>query len=130
MTSATALLHRLRYRHGFPFVVSIVLAVVTIAWPFVRGTFLHKGTSIWTFAVLATVSTAFAILFGGRYRSFFVAIAVVPPFLYFFCSLRLNYAGWNYPIKPFLEYFLYFVMAPILLVWMAATLINRKERHA
>jgi hypothetical protein len=123
-------MHRLRYRHGFPFITSVLLAIVTIAWPFVRGAFLHKGTSIWTFAVLATVSTAFAILCGGRYRSFFVTIAVVPPFLYFFCSLRLSYSGWNYPIKPFLEYFLYFVLAPILLVWMAATLINRKERYA
>jgi len=111
--------------------VSVVLAVVTTAWPFVTAFILHHkgGTSIWTFAMLAAVSTAFAILFGGRYRSFFVTVAVVPPFLYL-CSLRLTYLGWYYPIKPFLEYFLYFVMAPILLVWMVATLMNRKERHA
>jgi hypothetical protein len=28
------------------------------------------------------------------------------------------------------EYFLYFVAAPILLVWIVASLLNRKERHA
>jgi hypothetical protein len=88
---------------------------------FCHGVILHHkgGTSIWTFAMLATVATVFVLLFGGCYRYFFVTIAVVPPFLCL-CSLRLTYLGWNHPIKPFLEYFLYFVMTPIFLVWMVA----------
>ena len=125
--SPTALMHRLRYHHGFPFIASVVLAVLTTTWPFIRDTFFHQGTSIWTFEMLATISTAFALLCGGRYRVFFITIAVAPPFLLFFLLLRS--ARWDYPIKPFVEYFLYFVMAPIFLVWMVATLLNRKERN-
>jgi hypothetical protein len=119
------------YRHGFPFITCVVLAVVTTAWPLVRDAFFHKGTSIWTFAILATISTAFAMLCGGRFRTFFIAIAVTPPFLFVF--------GWYYhtrsamlyfPFKAFVEYFLYFVAAPIFLVWIVATLFNRKGRNA
>jgi hypothetical protein len=130
--SSTALMHRLHYRHGLPFITSVVLAVATTAWPLVRDAFFHQGTSIWTFAMLATVSTAFAMLCGGRYRSFFITIAVTPPFLFlfFFWFLRLHSASLGFPIKPFVEYFLYFVMAPILLVWLVDALVNRKERHA
>ena len=73
---STALKHRLRYRHGLPFITSVVLAVVTTAWPLVRDAFFHKGTSIWTFAMLASISTGFAMLCGGRYRAFFIAVAV------------------------------------------------------
>jgi hypothetical protein len=80
---------------------------------------------------LASISTVFAMLWGGRYRAFFIAIAVTLPFLFFFWFLRLRSASWgDYPIKPFLEYFFYFVMAPILLVRIVATLLNRKERQA
>jgi hypothetical protein len=129
--SSAALLHRLRYRHGFPFITSVVLAVVTTAWPLIRETFFHKGTSIWTFAILATISTAFAMLCGGRFRTFFIAIAVTPPFLFALgWLLRLRSAFPDFPSKAVGEYFLYFVAAPILVVWIVATLLNRKERHA
>jgi hypothetical protein len=101
---STALMHRLRYRHGLPFITSVVLAVVTTAWPLVRDAFLHKGTSIWTFAVLASISTVFAMLCGGRYRAFFIAIAVTLPFLFFFWFLRLRSASWgDYPSSPSLN---------------------------
>jgi hypothetical protein len=126
-----ALILRLRYRYGFPFITSAVLAVVTTAWPLVRDAFFHKGTSIWTFAILATISTAFAMLCGGRFRTFFIAIAVTPPFLFHLpYFLRVQIAMPDYPIKGFVEYFLYFVAAPILLVWIVATLFNRKEQSA
>jgi hypothetical protein len=121
-----ALILRLSYRHGFPFITSTVLAVVTTAWPLIRD----EGTSIWTFAILATLSTAFAMLCGGRYRPFFITIAVTPPFLFFIWFLRLRSASWDYPIKPFVEYFLYFVAVPILLVWIVTTLLNRNKRSA
>ena len=128
---STTLIRRMGYRHGFPFVTSIVLAVVTTAWPLVRDTILHKGTSIWTFAILATISTAFALLCGGRFRTFFIAIAVTPPFLFVsWWFLHQRSAMFYFPIWPFVEFFLYFVAAPILLVWLVATLFNRKEQNA
>jgi hypothetical protein len=74
---SSALVHRLCYRHGFPVVTSVVLAVVTAAWPRVREARFHEGTSIWTFAILATISTAFALLCGGRFRTFFIAKALL-----------------------------------------------------
>ena len=37
MTSTTALMRRLRYRLGIPFIVSVVVGVVTTAWPFVTA---------------------------------------------------------------------------------------------
>jgi hypothetical protein len=124
----TALLRRMRDRHGFPFITSVVLAVVITAWDHVREAYFHAGTSIWTYAILAIISTAFALLCGGRFRTFFVAIAVTPPFLFFFgWSLRLRSDMLDYLIKPMGEYFLYFVAAPILLVWIVATLFLRKE---
>ena len=105
-----ALILRLSYRHGFPFITSTVLAVVTTAWPLIRDAFFHKGTSIWTFAILATISTAFAMLCGGRYRAFFITIAVTPPFLFVFAwYLQLQSALCISQSKPSLEYFLYFV---------------------
>jgi hypothetical protein len=71
----------------------------------------------------------FALLGGGRFRTFFIATAVTPPFL-------LVLPGWiqsavrhpEYPIAGFVEYFLYCVAAPILLVWVVAKLINGKEQ--
>jgi len=36
----------------------------------------------------------------------------------------------DYPIKGFVEYFLYFVAAPIILVWIVATRLERKEQGA
>ena len=126
-----ALILRLSYRHGFPFITSAVLAVVITAWPLIREALFHKGTSIWTFAILATISTAFAILCGGRYRVFFITIAVMPPFLFIFGWYNHTRSAMLYfPFKALIEYFLYFVAAPILVVWMVATLLNRKERHA
>jgi hypothetical protein len=130
--SSTALIRRMLYRHGFPFIMSTVLAIVTTAWPLSREALFHKGTSIWTVAILATVSTAISMLCGGPFRTFYVAIAVTPPFLIFFgWFLRLRFAIPNYPFsKAVAGYFLYFVAAPILLVWIITTLLNRKERHA
>jgi hypothetical protein len=125
-----ALIPRLSYRHGWPFITSVVLAVVIAAWPLVRDVHFHKGTSIWTFAVLATVSTAFALLCGGRFRPFFITIAVTPPFLFFFWFLNLRSTMFFFPIKAVVEYFLYFVAAPIFLVWIVATLFNNNEQHA
>jgi hypothetical protein len=123
------LILRLCYRHGFPFITSVVLAVVTTAWPRVREARFHEGTSIWTFAILATISTAFALLCGGRFRTFFIAIAVAPPFLFVLpYFLRSVIYHPDYPIKGFVEYFLYFVAAPIILVWIVATLVNHKEQ--
>ena len=124
-----ALILRLSYRHGFPFITSAILAAVITAWPRVREAFFHKGTSIWTFAIFATIATAFALLCGGRFRTFFIAIAVTPPFLIALpWFLRMQFAMPDLPIKGFVEYFLYFVAAPILLVWIVATRFNRKEQ--
>ena len=73
----TALVGRMRYRHGLPFIISVVLAVVT------TGLFQPtRAVSIWAFALLALTSTAFALFCGGQFRTFFVAIAVALPFLY------------------------------------------------
>lgn len=115
-----------------PFITSAVLAVVITAWPRVRDVHFHKGTSIWTIAILVTISTAFTLLSGGRFRTFFTAIAVTPPFLVFILGefLHLRFATLYFPIRPFVEYFFYFVAAPILLVWIVATLFNRKEQSA
>ena len=126
-----ALTPRLCYRHGFPFITSVVLAVVTAAWPRVREVLFHQGTSIWTMAILAAISTAFALLCGGRFRTFFIAIAVTPPFLLvlpWFLQSAIRHP--EYPIRGFVEYFLYFVATPIALVWIFATLFNRKEPSA
>ena len=127
-----ALINRLSYRHGLPFITSVFLAAVITAWPRVRDVYFHKGTSIWTIAILVTLSTAFAVLCGGRFRTFFTAVAVTPPFLLFLFGelLRLRSVMLDYPIWPFVQYFLYFVAAPILLAWIVATLFNRKEQRA
>jgi hypothetical protein len=121
----TALVRRLRYRHGFPFIISVVLAVVT------TGLFQPtRAVSIWTFALLALISTAFALFCGGRFRTFFVAIAVVLPFLYVLGWFLRMRSVLYLPGEAVGEYFLYFVVAPILLVWIVATLLNRRQRHA
>jgi hypothetical protein len=121
-----ALVRRIRYRRGFPFIMSAVLAVVTTTWPYV-----FAATSIWTFALLALISTAFALICGGQFRSFFITIAVTPPFLFFFgWFLRRSFAIKDFPSRAVSEYFLYFVAAPILLVWIVAALLNRNKRSA
>jgi len=123
---STAVIRRICYRHGFPFIMSIVLAVVTIGWfqP-------SRAVSIWTFALLALISTAFALCCGGRFRTFYITIAVTLPFLFLLrWFLRMRPAFPDLPGKAVGEYFLYFVAAPILLVWIVATLLNRNERHA
>jgi hypothetical protein len=89
-----------------------------------------RAVSIWTFALLALISTAFALLCGGRFRTFFVAIAVVLPFLYVLGWFLRMRSVLYLPGQAVGEYFLYFVAAPILLVWLVATLLNRRERHA
>jgi hypothetical protein len=124
---STPLVRRIIYCHGFPFIVAALLAVVTAGWTYVFG-----STSIWTFALLALISAAFVLLCGGPFRTFYITIAVTPPFLVFFgWILRLRFAIPDYPYSRVVaEYFLYFVLAPILLVWIVATLLNRKERHA
>ncbi len=122
---------RLCYRHGFPFITSVLLAVATGAWPRVREALFHQGTPIWTMAILATVSTAFALLCGGRFRTFFIAIAVTPPFLLtlpWFLRSAVHHP--DYPVRGFVEYFVYFVAAPIILVWAFAILFDRKEPSA
>jgi uncharacterized membrane protein YjjP (DUF1212 family) len=123
---ATALIRRIRYRYGFPFIASVVLAVATIA------RFQPKqATSIWTFALLALIATAFALLCGGQFRTLYVAIAVTPPFL-FVLQWFLQMRSWmpDFPSKPVAEYFLYFVVTPILLVWTVSTMLSRTERQA
>ena len=124
--STSALIQRLGYRHGFPFITSVGLAVVTAALPRFGG-----PTSISTFALLALIATSFALLCGGRFRTFYIGIAVTPPFLFLFAwFLRMRSAFPDFPSKAVGEYFLYFVAAPILLVWVVATLRNHNERHA
>jgi hypothetical protein len=121
-----AMVRRIRYRHGLPFVTSLGLAVVTIS-RFQPA----RPTSIWTFALLAFIATAFALLCGGRFRTLYVAIAVVLPFLVALrWFLRMRYWIPDFPIQPITEFFLYFVAAPILVVSLVATLLNRGERHA
>ncbi len=123
----TALASRIRYRHGFPFITAVGLAIVTASrlqpW---------RATSIWTFALLALISAFFVLLCGGRFRTFFIVIAVMPPFLFVFSwFLRIRSAMLYVSGKAIAEYFLYFVAAPILLVWIvSALLLGRKERHA
>ena len=123
---STALISRIRYRYGLPLIGSIVLAAATI------GRIQPKqATSICTFALMAFLATVFVLLCGGRFRTFYVAIAVTPPFLValqWFLQMR----SWmpDFPSKPIAEYFLYFVAAPILLVWTVSTLLSRAERHA
>jgi hypothetical protein len=125
---STALVRRISYRHGIPFLASTAIAVVTTVWFWSR---VFRATSIWTFALLALISTAFALLCGGRFRTFFIAIAVTPPFLFIFgWLLRRRSTMLDFPSKAVSEYFLYFVAAPILVVWIVAMLVNRKERHA
>ena len=105
--------------------MSVGLAVVT------TGLFQPtRAVSIWTFALLALIATAFALLCGGRLRTFFVAIAVVLPFLYVLGWFLRMRSVLYWPGQAVGEYFLYFVAAPILLVWVVATLLNRRERHA
>jgi hypothetical protein len=123
--SLTALIHRIRYRHGFPFIMSVVLAVVTTS--LIQPT---RAVSIWTFALLALISTAFALLCGGRFRTFFIAIAVTLPFLFVLAWFVRMRSVLYLPGQAVGEYFLYFVAAPILLVWVVAMLLNRRERHA
>ena len=116
----------IRYRYGFPFITSVVLAVAT------SGRFQPKqATSIWTFALMALIATAFALLCGGRFRTLYVAIAVTPPF-FFVLQWFLQMRSWmpDFPSKPIAEYFLYFVATPILLVWVVSTVLSRTERHA
>lgn len=127
---SAALIRQIRYRHGFPFITSVVLAAVTTVWDPIRQSYFHEGTSIWTFAILATISIAFVLLCGGRFRNFFIAIAVMPPFLFVLPSfLRSAILHPDFPIRGFVEYFLYFVASPILLVWIVATLLKRKEKR-
>jgi hypothetical protein len=123
---SAAVIHRLRYRHGFPFITSIGLAVVTAALPRFGG-----ATSIWTFALLALIATSFTLLCGGRFRTFYIVIAVTPPFLFSFeWLLRMRWVMPDFPSRPVAEYFLYFVASPILVVWLVSTLLNRRQRHA
>jgi hypothetical protein len=120
------ILRAVSYRYGVPFILSVVLAVLTVGrvgW--------RQPTSIWSFALVAFIATTFALLCGGRFRTVYVAIAVVPQFivvLQWFIQMR----SWmpDQPIKPVAEFFLYFVAAPILVVWLVATLLNRRQRHA
>jgi len=121
-----ALMGRIRYRHGVPFITSLGLAAVTISY--FRPT---RPTSIWIFALLALIATVFTLFCGGRFRTFFIIIAVMPPFLFIVAWLLHMRSGMYYlPIKAIGEYFVYFVAVPILLVWIAATLSSRKERRA
>jgi hypothetical protein len=124
--SFTALIRRIRYRHGFPFIMSVGLAVLTTAW-FQPA----RATSIWTFALLALISTAFALLCGGRFRTFYIVVAVTLPFL-FILQWFVRVRSWipDFPSKPVAEYFLYFVVAPILVVWLVVILLNHRELHA
>lgn len=124
--SSAALIRRIRYRHGVPFIASVALAAIITGWP---GVF--SATSIWTFALLALIATAFTLLYGGPYRTFFIAISVMPPFLFVLVwFLRMRIAMPDFPSRGVTQYFLYFVAAPILLVWVVTTLSKRKERSA
>jgi hypothetical protein len=92
---------------------TFVLAIVTIGWfqP-------SRAVSIWTFALLALISTAFALSCGGRFRTFYIAIAVTLPFLFLLrWFFRMRSAFPDFPGKAVGEYFLYFVAAPIALIW-------------
>lgn len=123
------LIRPIRYNRGVPFITSSVLAVMTIAWLQIKG-------GMWGWAVMVLISTAFALFCGGRFRTFFAAIAVTPPFLfaigwlihlhsavpvYFPLSSAGREAG---------KSFFWFVAAPILIVWIFSTLFNRTEQDA
>lgn len=121
--SSSALIRRIRYRHGVPFTTSVALAAIITGWPGVFG-----ATSIWTFALLALIATAFTLLYGGPYRTFFIAISVAPTFFFVVAwFLRLRSAVPDFPSRGVTEYFFYFVAAPIVLVWVVATLSKRKR---
>ena len=123
---SAVLIHRIRYHYGFPFIMSAVLAVVTAALPRFGG-----PTSIWTFALLALIATSFSLLCGGRFRTFYIVLAVTPPFLFVLVwFFRLRSAMPDLPSRGVTQYFLYFVAAPILLVWFVARLSGRKEQNA
>jgi len=119
-----SILRPVTYRYGFPFIASVVLAVAAV------DRFQPKqATSIWSFAVIPFIATIFALLCGGQFRTLYVSIAVVPSFvvvLQWFIQMR----SWipNLPLKPFAEYFLYFVAPPILIVWLVAMLLNRRQQ--
>src|SRR5262245_44396772 len=122
----SAIIRRIGYRYAFPFITSVGLAVAT------TSLFQPKqATSIWTFALMALIATGFCLFCGGLFRTLYVAIAVTPPFL-FVLQWFLQMRSWmpDYPSKPVAEYFLYFVAAPILLVWAISTVLSRTERHA
>ena len=90
-----------------------------------------RSTSIWVFALLALIATALTLLGGGRFRTFFIVVAVLPPFLFILVwCLRMRSAMYCLPGKAVGEYFLYFVAAPILLVWIVAKLSNREKPSA
>ena len=119
----------MRYHHGVPFVTSAVLAVMTIAWLQIKG-------GMWGWAVMVLISTACALFCGGRFRTFFAAIAVTPPFLFaigwllFLRSAVPVYFSLSGVGREAGKSFFWFVAAPILIVWMVATLFNRNERIA
>jgi hypothetical protein len=126
--SSTSLIRPMRYHHGVPFIMSAVLAVLTIAWLQIKG-------GMWGWAVMVLISTAFALFCGGRFRTFFAALAVTPPFLFAIgWLLHLRSAVPVYfPLsrvgKEVCKSFFWFVAAPILIVWIFATLFSRNERN-
>jgi hypothetical protein len=119
-----AIIRVVSYRYGIPFIISAALAVFGRAgW--------RQPTSIWSFALIPLIATLFALLWGGQFRIVYVAIAVVPSYL-FVLQWYLQMRSWipNLSIKPFAEFFLYFVASPILIVWLISTLLDRRQRHA
>lgn len=83
---------------------------------------------MWMMAALVAASTAVAALCGGRFRTFFTALAVTPPFVLVLpMLLRSSIRHPDYPITGFVEYFLYLVAGPVVLVWIAARLFTRKD---
>ena len=71
--------------------MSAVLAVMTIAWLQIKG-------GMWGWAVMVLISTACALFCGGRFRTFFAAIAVTPPFLFYtidLCGLIIGQFVWS-----------------------------------
>jgi hypothetical protein len=72
---SASLIRPLRYHYGVPFITSAALAVMTTAW-------LQTNGGMWGWAVMVLISTAFALFCGGRFRTFFAAIAVTPPFFF------------------------------------------------
>ncbi|MEW5978649.1 MAG: hypothetical protein AB1898_22860 [Acidobacteriota bacterium] len=122
---ARILVDRVAYRKGIPFVTSLLLAVVTAVRPRMEG-----PTSIWIFVLLALIATLFSLLCGGRFRIFYVTVAVVTPFLcHLEWMLRTRFLMLGFPIRAVAEYFLYFVAAPILLVWKLGALLDRKGKR-